>query len=145
MSINTLNLLFFKIEDEMGSKLNFIPIRKKQKTMITIKCNLFVDNKSISMMKEFRFNRIYLNASYKNTYIIAHQFVDIPIEKMGLTNYLDVGFTFEVPYSISKNKKIDSVDITLAYSPKPEGEAGISESIRIGTFLKTTIPTSEVD
>lgn len=64
---------------------------------------------------------------------------------MELTNYLDVGFTFEVPYSISKNKKIDSVDITLAYSPKPEGEAGISESIRIGTFLKTTIPTSEVD
>lgn len=147
MSINILNLLSFKIEDEDSNTLNFIPIRKNQDTLITIKCQLFVDNDSINMMQEMPTNRIYLNASYRGSYI-AHQFVEIPIQKMNLSNYIEAGFTFKVPYSVKSKQNgntVKYIDLVLAYSNKPDGVAGIGESIRLGTFLKTTIPTSEVD
>lgn len=100
------------------------------------------------MMKDMPDNRIYLDAFYQNAYI-AHQFVEIPIQKMNLTNYIDAGFTFKVPYSIKsaqgKDINIKYINLILAYSNKPDGVAGIEEAIRLGTFLKTTIPTSEVD
>ena len=68
---------------------------------------------------------------------------------MNLSNYIDAGFTFNVPYSIKsaqgKDINIKYINLILAYSNKPDGVAGIGEAIRLGTFLKTTIPTSEVD
>lgn len=50
------------------------------------------------MMKDMPDNMIYLDASYQNAYI-AHQFVEIPIQKMNLSNYIDAGFTFKVKLS----------------------------------------------
>lgn len=143
MSLNTLNLLSFKIEDSNKKELTYVPIQKNKEIPVTLKCIVFVDNENIATMKEQNVNRIYLLTSTNNLYI-AQQYVDIPVDELDGTNFIEASFSFKVPYMVETDIKVSAIDAVFAYSFKHTNDMDLGESLRQGKFLATTIPTSEV-
>lgn len=149
------SLLSFDLKNQANQTINYINLNKDDSTIVKILCTIFFPKK----LKENIINnlegktyphiaRIYSLVSYKNLYI-ADQYISLKLDDLKKSNFMRLEFQFNCPrYIKNVNDETISVEnchIKLAYSTKENGEMGIGESIRLGTFLETTIPVYEVN
>lgn len=147
-----ISLLSFKILNEKGKEINYITTQKNELTPVTINCTIYIPNEERDMIIEnskkypHMAYRIYSSATYHSRNI-AMLSITIPIDKIKSNNFMNLSFSFDVPYELpnfdDEIMKVKNCNFTLAISQKSLGEMGFSESIRVGTFLKTTIPIIE--
>ena len=141
-----------QLKDATGNNLNCIKIKPDSATTVTVDCIVYFSDEIKKMFAEdHKLNplikhHIYSIATFKGIYI-ARQQINIPVNEIVNNSFMHLTFTFKIPYKVknyyTKETKITQCELVLAYSTKELGEIGISESIRVGTFLKTTIPVYE--
>ena len=151
MVINDYNisLISFKILDSNNDPINYITTKENYKTPTTISCIVyFPDNVKEDLLNNaMRYPHMkygfYSHITYRNRYI-ALQRINIPIDKLKQTNFMNLSFNFEVPFTIPSLSnsliEVNNCHIKLAISSKNLGEIGITESMRLGTFFETTVP-----
>ncbi|MDM8277325.1 hypothetical protein QUW33_07850 [Lactobacillus gallinarum] len=147
-----ISLISFQLKDATGNNLNYIKIKPDSATTVTVDCIVYFSDEIKKMFAEdHKLNplikhHIYSIATFKGIYI-ARQQINIPVNEIVNNSFMHLTFTFKIPYKVknyyTKETKITQCELVLAYSTKELGEIGISESIRVGTFLKTTIPVYE--
>ena len=144
-----ISLLSFKILNSDNEIINYITTKENIPVSTTINCVIYFpdDTKkdilnNVRQYPHIKYN-FYSDITYKNRYI-AMQRIEIPIDKLMKTSFMNLSFDFKVPSTLpdSNNNLIEvkNCNIKLLLSPKPFGEMGFSEVVRLGTFFETTVP-----
>lgn len=148
------SLLSFNLKNQSDQIINYIDLDKDDNVIVKISCTIFFPEKlkeNIISNLEGRtyphIARIYSLVSFKNLYI-ADQHISLKLEDLKKSNFMRLEFQFNCPRYIksidNETIPVENCHIQLTYSTKHDGEMGINETIRLGTFLETTIPVYEV-
>lgn len=146
MTMHTLNVVSFGINYNDKPTI-YIPREKNKSTKIDLKSTIYIDDFNLQNMKKMRLNRFFLRTSIKDSYISEH-FINIPIEKMNETNFLNANFSFSVPPKITTSLGdiilVDHVDLLMFYALRENSKLESNRLIKSDSFFSTTIPVIEV-
>lgn len=150
----SVSILSFNLKNENNQVINYIDFKDNDKVVVKISCTVFFPEElrkdiinSLDEKVYPRIERIYSVTTYKGLYI-ADQYISLKSDDLKQSSFMKLEFQFNCPKQIKglddEIIPVKNCHIQLAYSTKGIGELGIGESIRVGTFLETTIPVSEV-
>ncbi|QNQ83813.1 hypothetical protein FP435_04815 [Lactobacillus sp. PV037] len=101
-------------------KVNFIPLNKNKTTHMMMHAILYIDDNSKQQMFQSKVNQLNFQAILEGKGL-EDIYLDIPIENLATDNFLEVGFSFNVPnnnINFPQNVELN-ISYVSSFSDKP--------------------------